>query len=65
MACVFKRLLSEPNNIQYCIRGVASRGFITWRCNTVLNTLINSLDVRFYWSRARLVDRVLYHCWRL
>jgi len=23
--------------------------FFTWHCNTVLNTLINSLDVKFYW----------------
>jgi len=28
---------------------VLSIGFFTWHCNTVLNTLINSLDVKFYW----------------
>jgi len=28
---------------------VLSIGFFTWHCNTVLNTLSNSLDVKFYW----------------
>jgi len=47
------------------IWGVVSIGFFTWRCNTVLNTLINSLDVKFYWFTTRLIDRVLGRCWRL
>jgi len=49
MACVFKQLLSYSNNKQSCIRDVLSIGFFTRPCDTVLNTLINSLDVKFCW----------------
>jgi len=44
------------------ISDVLSIGVYTWRCNTVLNTLINSLDVKFHWFTMRLVDRVLGPC---
>jgi len=66
MACAFKRLLSQPNNKQSCIRDVVSMSFFTWSCNTVINPHIDSLDVKFYWcTTTRLVDRVLGRCWRL
>jgi len=54
MACAFKRLLSYLNNQQSCTWDVVSIGFFTWHCNTDLNTLINSLDVKFYWFTIRL-----------
>jgi len=45
---------NETVTKQSCIRDVVSIGPFTWRCNKVLNTLINALDVKFYWFTARL-----------
>jgi len=30
------------------------QAFFTWSCNTVLNTLIKTLDVKCYWFTTRL-----------